>query len=42
MNIKTKALKVEVAHVKPPKGFDYEKNAFVISTVILDVTVGQK
>ena len=31
MNIKTKALKVEVAHVKPPKGFDYEKNAFVIS-----------
>ena len=31
MNIKTKALKVEVAHVKPPKGFDYENNAFVIS-----------
>ena len=31
MNIKTKALKVEVAHVKPPKGFDYEKNSFVIS-----------
>ena len=26
MNIKTKALKVEVAHVKPPKGFDYENN----------------
>ena len=31
MNIKTKALKVEVSHVKPPEGFDYEKRAFVIS-----------
>ena len=31
MNIKTKALKVEVSHVSPPKDFDYENNAFVIS-----------
>ena len=31
MNIKTKALKVEVSHVKPPEGFDYEKKAFVVS-----------
>ena len=31
MNIKTKALKVEVSHVKPPKDFDYENNAFVVS-----------
>ena len=31
MNIKTKALKVEVAHAKPPTGFNYEENAFVIS-----------
>ena len=31
MNIKTKALKVEVSHVEPPKDFDYEKNAFVVS-----------
>ena len=31
MNIKTKALKVEVSHVEPPKDFDYENNAFVIS-----------
>ena len=31
MNIKTKALKVEVSHVEPPRDFDYEKNAFVVS-----------
>ncbi len=31
MNIKTRALKVEVSHVKPPEGFDYENNAFVVS-----------
>ncbi len=31
MNIKTKALKVEVSHVKPPYGFDYEKQAFIVS-----------
>ena len=31
MNIKTKALKVEVSHVAPPEGFDYEKSAFVVS-----------
>ena len=31
MNIKTKALKVEVSHVQPPSGFQYEENGFVIS-----------
>ena len=31
MNIKTKALKVEVSHVKPPENFNYEKDAFVVS-----------
>ena len=31
MNIKTKALKVEVSHVSPPIGINYEKDAFVIS-----------
>ncbi len=31
MNIKTKALKVEVSHVSSPEIFDYEKNAFVVS-----------
>ena len=31
MNIKTKALKVEVSHVAPPEGYDYESNAFVVS-----------
>ncbi len=31
MNIKTKALKVEVSHVSPPEGYDYESNAFVVS-----------
>ena len=29
--IKTKALKVEVSHVKSPKNFDYNENGFVIS-----------
>jgi sarcosine oxidase subunit beta len=31
MNIKTKALKVEVCHVPSPTGFNYEKEGFVIS-----------
>ena len=31
MNIKTKALKVEVCHVPSPSGFNYEKEGFVIS-----------
>ena len=31
MNIKTKALKVEVSHVSSPKNFDYEADAFVVS-----------
>ena len=31
MNISTRALKVEVAHVPSPDNFDYENNAFVIS-----------
>ena len=31
MNIKTKALKVEVSHVSPPNGINYEEDAFVIS-----------
>tara|TARA_A100000164_G_scaffold281041_1_gene253419 strand:+ start:2018 stop:3322 length:1305 start_codon:yes stop_codon:yes gene_type:complete len=31
MNIKTKALKVEVSHVSSPQKFNYEKDAFVIS-----------
>lgn len=31
MNISTRALKVEVAHVPSPENFDYENNAFVIS-----------
>jgi sarcosine oxidase subunit beta len=31
MNIKTKALKVEVSHVSPPVDFDYENKAFVVS-----------
>ncbi len=31
MNIKTKALKVEVCHVPSPPGFNYEKEGFVIS-----------
>lgn len=31
MNITTRALKVEVAHVPPPAGFDYEHDAFVVS-----------
>jgi len=30
-NIKTQALKVEVSHVPPPPGFNYEKDAFVTS-----------
>ncbi len=30
-NIKTKALKVEVSHVSSPKGFNYERSAFVVS-----------
>lgn len=31
MNIKTKALKVEVCHVPSPAGYNYEKEGFVIS-----------
>ena len=31
MNIKTKALRQEVAHVPAPEGFDYEKDGFVSS-----------
>ena len=31
MNIKTKALKVEVCHVPSPSGFNYEREGFVIS-----------
>ena len=31
MNIKTKALKVEVSHVSSPDKFNYESNAFVVS-----------
>ncbi len=31
MNINTRALKVEVAHVPPPAGYDYEHDAFVVS-----------
>ena len=31
MNIRTKALKVEVSHVTSPEEFNYEKNAFVVS-----------
>ena len=31
MNIKTKALKVEVSHVSSPEKFNYEKDAFVVS-----------
>ena len=31
MNIKTRALKVEVAHVSSPQNFDYEKSGFVVS-----------
>lgn len=31
MNIKTKALRVEVAHVPSPKGFDFEKNGLICS-----------
>ena len=31
MNIATKALRQEVAHVPSPDGFDYEKDAFVVS-----------
>lgn len=31
MNIKTKALRVEVAHVPSPSGFDFEKNGMICS-----------
>ncbi|MEE2805348.1 MAG: FAD-dependent oxidoreductase [Pseudomonadota bacterium] len=31
MNIHNRALKVEVAHVPPPPGFDYEHDGFVVS-----------
>ncbi len=31
MNIKTRALKVEVSHVSSPQKFNYEKDAFVVS-----------
>ena len=31
MNIKTKALRVEVAHVPSPEGFDFEKNGLICS-----------
>ena len=31
MNIKTKALRVEVAHVPAPAGFDFEKNGLICS-----------
>ena len=31
MNIKTKALRVEVAHVPSPKGFDFEKDGLICS-----------
>lgn len=31
MNIKTKALRVEVAHVPSPAGFDFEKNGLICS-----------
>ena len=31
MNIKTRALKVEVSHVTSPQKFNYEKDAFVVS-----------
>jgi len=31
MNIKTRALKVEVSHVPSPQNFDYEKSGFVVS-----------
>lgn len=31
MNIKTKAFRVEVAHVPSPEGFDYQKNGTIIS-----------
>ena len=31
MNIKTRALKVEVCHVPSPVGYNYEKEGFVIS-----------
>lgn len=31
MNIKTKALRVEVAHVPSPDGFDFEKNGLICS-----------
>ncbi|WP_282604343.1 FAD-binding oxidoreductase [Pelagibius sp. Alg239-R121] len=31
MNIKTKALRVEVAHVPSPDGFDFERNGYICS-----------